>query len=319
MKLVFMGTPEFAATILEDLIEQHDVIAVYTRPDAIRGRGKVEEASPVKLIARRHDIPVFTPASLRDVATQDALRALEPDVICVAAYGAILPREVLEVPRLACLNVHASLLPAWRGAAPIERAILADDIETGVCIMRMEEGLDTGDYCICRTAHIEDKTAAALSDELANLGSHALLTALIHLQEDAADWTSQDEAKVSYAEKIEKGELNISPVDTARLAVLKVRASTEAHPSRCVVGGRSVTVLSVRDISEDEHALELVQGLGAPFIRFVEKRLFFAANDGAFEVLTLKPDGKQAMEAKAFAAGLQGIKTGTLEWSSSHV
>lgn len=319
MKLVFMGTPEFAATILEDLIEQHEVLAVYTRPDAIRGRGKVKEASPVKLLAQAHLIPVFTPSTLRDPQVQNELASLEPDVICVAAYGALLPKEVLDIPRLGCLNVHASLLPAWRGAAPIERAILADDVETGVCVMRMEEGLDTGDYCICRTATVEDKSAEALSDELANLGSHALLTALIHLEEHATDWIRQDEAAVSYADKIQKGELNPKPEDAAHQIVLKVRASSSAHPARCLVGNRSVTLTRVRDIPYDDEVLAQLAGIEAGEIRFVHKRLFFGAADAAFEVMNLKPDGKQLMDARSFAAGMHGLKDGSIRWNALDV
>ena len=144
MRVVFMGTPAFAATILDDLAEQHDVAAVYTRPDAVRGRGKRLEPSPVKAAAERRGLRVLTPRTLRDEAAQRELASFAPDVICVAAYGAILPKEVLDIPRFGCLNVHASLLPRWRGAAPIERAILAGDEEAGVCIMRMEVGLDTG-------------------------------------------------------------------------------------------------------------------------------------------------------------------------------
>ena len=136
------------------------------------------------------------------------------------------PKEVLDIPRFGCLNVHASLLPRWRGAAPIERAILAGDEEAGVCIMRMEEGLDTGAYCVCRTAIVDGKSASELTDELADLGSHALLTALVHVERDAAEWTEQDEEQVTYASKIEKRELDLSPNDDVALAARKVQASS---------------------------------------------------------------------------------------------
>ena len=197
MRVVFMGTPAFAATILDDLAEQHDVAAVYTRPDAVRGRGKRLEPSPVKAAAERRGLRVLTPRTLRDEAAQRELASFAPDVICVAAYGAILPKEVLDIPRFGCLNVHASLLPRWRGAAPIERAILAGVEEAGVCIMRMEEGLDTGAYCVCRTAIVDGKSASELTDELADLGSHALLTALVHVERGAAEWTEQDASPCS--------------------------------------------------------------------------------------------------------------------------
>ncbi len=197
MRVVFMGTPAFAATILDDLAEQHDVAAVYTRPDAVRGRGKRLEPSPVKAAAERRGLRVLTPRTLRDEAAQRELASFAPDVICVAAYGAILPKEVLDIPRFGCLNVHASLLPRWRGAAPIERAILAGDEEAGVCIMRMEEGLDTGAYCVCRTARIDGKTAPELTDEWVteNLS-------------ESRGWKTVDEMRSSIASDLERSMLS---------------------------------------------------------------------------------------------------------------
>ena len=192
MRVVFMGTPKLAADILVEIAQQHEVVCVYTRPDAVRGRGAKLEPSSVKAAAERLGIPVRTATSLRDAEEQAHLAELAPDAICVAAYGCILPREVLEIPRYGCLNVHASLLPRWRGAAPIERAILAGDEQTGVCIMRMEEGLDTGPYCVRRATEVEGKSAAELTDELANLGARALLTGLSVVEQGGAEWTFQD-------------------------------------------------------------------------------------------------------------------------------
>ncbi len=317
MRVVFMGTPEFAATILDDLVQQHEVVAVYTRPDAVRGRGNRPEPSPVKACAARYGIEARSPRTLRDAEVQRELAALEPDVVCVAAYGAILPPEVLAVPKHGCLNVHASLLPRWRGAAPIERAILAGDETAGVCIMRMEEGLDTGAYCVCRTADIDGKHAEELSDELANLGSHALLTALVHIEQGVVDWTEQDDSQVTYASKIEKGELDLSPADPAEALARKVRASSAAHPARAAVAGRAVTVLDARAV-DDEAGRALADGMGPGDVRFAGKRLLLGAVDGAVEALSLKPDGKQKMDAKSFAAGVQGIKAGGLTWEGLH-
>lgn len=314
MRIVFMGTPDFAATILDNLVQQHEVVAVYTRPDAVRGRGKHLEPSPVKRVAERLGITVLTPRTLRDEAAQRELASFAPDIICVAAYGAILPKAVLDVPRYGCLNVHASLLPRWRGAAPVERAILAGDEEAGVCIMRMEEGLDTGAYCVCRTADIDGKDAATLTEELADLGSHALLTALVHVEQGADVWTEQDETQVTYASKIEKHELDLAPSDDATVLVRKVQASSAAHPARTLIAGRAVTVLALEAVAGDERACELSADLVQGGVRFVGKRLFLGAADGAVEVRELKPDGKQAMDAKAFAAGIQGIKDGGLTW-----
>ena len=179
MRVVYMGTPDFSATILEELAAHHEVTAVYTRPDAVRGRGKKLVPSPVKELAERLGLPVLTPRTLRDEAVQAELASFEPEAICVAAYGALLPREVLELPPHGCLNVHGSLLPRWRGAAPIERAILAGDPETGVSIMEMEEGLDTGPYCVQRSIPIAGLRSPVLSDVRAVLGVRALLTALV--------------------------------------------------------------------------------------------------------------------------------------------
>ncbi|MGI6105636.1 MAG: methionyl-tRNA formyltransferase [Raoultibacter sp.] len=319
MKLVFMGTPEFSATILEDLVEHHEVLAVYTRPDAIRGRGKDLVSSPVKRIAEEYEIPVYSPVSFKDSEAVAELAALEPEVICVAAFGLILPREVLQIPQYGCLNVHASLLPRWRGAAPVERAILADDVETGVCIMRMEEGLDTGDYCVCRTASVENKTADELSDELANLGSHALLTALVHVEAKASDWTKQDSEHISYASKLEKGELNPTFIDTAHELALKVRASSAAHPARCILAERKVTLEEVKEVALEDALFEQLSSHEQGSLVYVHKRLFLRACDAAVEIISLKPDGKQSMSAKAFAAGIPGIKQEVKHWDVLNV
>lgn len=314
MRVVFMGTPDLAASILAEVASQHEVVAVYTRPDAVRGRGKQLVASPVKAEALRRGIPVRCPRTLRDAEEQAALAALEPDVVCVAAYGMLLPAEVLATPRFGCLNVHASLLPRWRGAAPVERAILAGDEELGVCIMRMEQGLDTGDYCICRSLDAGEKNAALLTDQLADLGAHALLTALSQLEAGCIRWTAQDEAEVTYAHKIEKGELDLAPDNSVQAICRKVRAASDAHPAHAVVADKPVTVLAARSAVADVQAAQLAGGMSAGQVRFVGKRLFIGARDGAVELLEVKPNGKQAMTAKAFAAGIQGIKENTKIW-----
>ena len=312
MRAVFMGTPKLAADILVEIAQQHEVVCVYTRPDAVRGRGAKLEPSPVKAAAERLGIPVRTATSLRDAEEQAHLAELAPDAICVAAYGCILPREVLEIPRYGCLNVHASLLPRWRGAAPIERAILAGDEQTGVCIMRMEEGLDTGPYCVRRATEVEGKSAAELTDELANLGARALLTGLSVVEQGGAEWTFQDDAAATYAEKLAKDELYPDPAEPAAAMVRKVLASSEAHPARAVIAGRSATVERVA-LSDDEREA-LCDGLEQGAVRFAAKRLFLGTGDGAVEVLSLKPDGKKSMDARAFAAGVQGIKAGGCTW-----
>ena len=313
MRVVFMGTPKFAADILVELAQQHDVVAAYTRPDAVRGRGARLEASPVKAVAERLGIPVCTPTSLRDAQEQSTLAELRPDAICVAAYGAILPKEVLDIPPYGCLNVHASLLPRWRGAAPIERAILSGDEHAGVCIMRMEEGLDTGPYCVRRATEVAGKTVGELTDELANLGARALLTGLSLVEQEGAEWIEQDPTLVAYAEKLGKRELFPRPSDAAETIVRKVLASSDAHPSRCVVASRTVSLLEAACVG-DAAGFEAVAGITPGEVRFIAKRLFLGAADGAVEIRMLKPDGKKSMDARSFAAGVQGIKQGGHTW-----
>lgn len=313
MRVVFMGTPKLAADILVELAQQHEVVCVYTRPDAVRGRGAKLEPSFVKAVAEGLGIPVRTPKTLRDPEEQAFLEELAPDAICVAAYGCILPHEVLEIPRFGCLNVHASLLPRWRGAAPIERAILAGDERTGVCIMRMEEGLDTGPYCVRRATEVEGKSAVELTDELANLGARALLTGLSVVEQGGAEWIFQDDADAVYAEKLRKDELYLDPADSASVTLRKVLASSDAHPARANVAGRSATLARVA-VPCDERAAALCEGMEEGAVRFAGKRLFLGTRSGILEVLSLKPDGKKSMDARAFAAGVQGIKAGGCVW-----
>lgn len=306
MKVVFMGTPALAASVLDELSRHHDVVGVYTRPDAVRGRGKKLVASPVKELALSLGLDVYEPRTLRDEAVRSELAALKPDVICVAAYGTLLPPEVLAIPRLGCLNVHASLLPRWRGAAPIERAILAGDAETGVCIMRMEEGLDTGDYCVARSIPVEDKTASELTDDLALLGARALITALEHLEQGAVRWTMQEAEGVTYAEKIVKGELDADPALAATDNVRRVRASSAAHASRCVIAGRPVTLCAA--------AMAPDCAIAPGSALFSGKKLLLGCAEGAVEVLALKPDGKKEMTAAAFAAGCPVLRGPDAIW-----
>lgn len=342
MRIVFMGTPALAATILEELAQVHEVACVYTRPDAVRKRGTALEPSPVKVKAGELGIEVRTPKTLRDAEVQRELAALKPEAICVAAYGAILPREVLDIPPYGCLNVHASLLPRWRGAAPIQRAILAGDEEAGVCIMRMEEGLDTGDYCVSRRIPISGMSADELTCELADLGARALLTALEQVASGSAAWVVQGEEGVTYAEKLEKGELALSPELTVREAALRTLASDDAHPARCSIAGKGVRVLRAADPADASSALirgtsshaescegstlrrgacERAQAAEAPVLEpgvatYEGKRLFLGCADGALEIAELKPDGKRAMAAVDFAAGNADVRGGSARWSA---
>ena len=314
MRIVFMGTPDFAASILIELKEQHDVIAVYTRPDAVRGRGKTLVASPVKKVALEAGIDVFEPKTLRGEEEIARLRELAPDAICVAAYGMILPQEVLDIPPYGCLNVHASLLPKFRGAAPIERAILAGEREAGVCIMKMEAGLDTGDYCISRSCEIADMSSERLTDELADKGACALISALYEIEQGQVRWTEQNDEDATYAPKIEKGELNLDPSATAFTNQRRVQASSSAHPSRCILADKTVTLVRTSLLGSDEAKDLGIEGMQTGMVAFVRKRLFIGCADGALEVCAIKPDGKKEMDAASFASGVQDIKSGTKTW-----
>ena len=315
MRVVFMGTPQLAASVLEGLADAFEVVGAYTRPDAVRGRGKALVASPVKSVALGRQIPVFTPPSLKDEEVQEEIRSLGPDVICVAAYGAILPREVLDIPRLGCINVHTSLLPRWRGAAPMQRAILAGDERTGVCIMKMEEGLDTGAYCKRVEVPVGELYLSELEDQLAAAGARALVEALGEIGRGAAQWVDQAEEGATYAAKIGKGELGLDCSDGAFEACAKVRASDAAHPARAVLAGRGATVERARR-ADDERARELCEGLSAGDLVFRSKRLLALCADGPIEVERLRPDGKKSMDARSFAGGIQGSKGSVLRWGS---
>lgn len=226
MNIVFAGTPDFAVSSLKALVRSdHRVVAVYTQPDRPAGRGRKLAASPVKRFAEQQGIPVFQPESLKDAGELTRLSALKPDVMVVVAYGLILPQSVLDIPRLGCLNVHASLLPRWRGAAPIQRAIEAGDAITGITIMQMAAGLDTGPMLAqAETAITPDDTAAALHDRLAELGANSLLQALRQLESGPVEAVPQDDHQATYAHKLTKSEATIDWSMTAEQLRRKVCA-----------------------------------------------------------------------------------------------
>lgn len=226
LNIVFAGTPEFAAVTLRNLLESpHKVLAVYTQPDRPAGRGRKLSASPVKVVALAHGIPVHQPSSLKDPEQQRVLAALQADVLVVVAYGLILPQAVLDAPRLGCLNIHASLLPRWRGAAPIQRAVLAGDTETGITIMQMDAGLDTGAMLtVARCSINADDTSQSLHDSLARLGARALLDILEQLANGGIRGQIQDSTQACYAAKITKQEARIDWTRPAAELGRQVRA-----------------------------------------------------------------------------------------------
>lgn len=313
MRVVYMGTPELAAQVLSEIAEKHEVAGVFTRPDAVRGRGKKLVPSPVKQAAVERGIPVFEAKSVRNEEALNTLRSLAPDVICVAACGIVLPKEALEIPRYGCLNVHTSLLPRWRGAAPMQRAILACDELSGVCIMRMEEGLDTGAYCKRSEVALDGMYLDDLQSTLAQRGSELLLEVLEELPNGPLDWVEQGDDGVLYADKIGKGELDLDAADSACVSCAKVRASDDAHPAHAQIAGRAVTVERA-SVADDDDAIRITDGLSAGQAVFRQKRLLAVSGDGIVEIEQLKPQGKKSMDARSFAAGIQGAKNTTLTW-----
>lgn len=298
MRVVFMGTPAFAVPSLRALDAAFDVALVITRPDAVRSRGKKLEPSPVKEAALELGLPVLETARMTPEALE-TLRAAQADVFCVAAYGCILPNEVLTMAPAGCVNVHASLLPRWRGAAPIQRCILAGDAETGVSIMRIGQGVDTGDYCAQASCSVPGKTADELTAELGQLGGDLLVKMLPSIVGGTASWTVQDESLVTHAAKISKAEMRLDPAASARDNVRRVLASSDAAPARCVVAGKAARIVSVQEAL----APSSISNLDAGAFAIHDKRLYMGCSDGIIEVLELKPDGKRAMDATSWAAG----------------
>ena len=250
LRLLFAGTPDFAANHLKALIEsKHQLIGVYSQPDRPAGRGKKLRAGPVKALALEAGIPVFQPPTLKDVESQRQLAGLRPDVLVVVAYGLILPQAVLDIPRFGCLNVHASLLPRWRGAAPIQRAIEAGDEETGVTIMQMDAGLDTGDMLATARCEIgPETTAAGLHDELAALGAPLLLEVLSDLPGHLDRAQQQDDALACYAPKIVKSEAEIDWTRDAFALDRTVRAFNPFPGCFSTLAGERVKIWQTRPV-----------------------------------------------------------------------
>jgi methionyl-tRNA formyltransferase len=298
-----MGTPSFAVPCLQALVASHDVVAVYTRPDKPSGRGRALKPSPVKVAATAAGIHVVQPASLRDEEAVPTLSSFEPDACVVAAYGAILSRDVLAVPRLGCVNVHASLLPRWRGAAPVQRAILAGDDVTGVSIMRMEAGLDTGPFAAQVQVPLDDLGTEALTEALASVAPAALLATLEALTSGTVEWTEQDESLATYAAKVTTADVALAPALSRLEAFRRVRASSRSAAARCVVAGVGVTVSVLADT-------EAVAAPGEVVVTRRELVLGFA--DGALAVEGLTPNGRSPMDGASFGRGLHS--GGAMTW-----
>ncbi|MDL2351760.1 MAG: methionyl-tRNA formyltransferase [Pseudomonadota bacterium] len=298
MRIVFMGTPTFAVPALLALVEAgHAVVAAYTQPPRPAGRGKQLMPSPVQREAERLGIPVRSPRTLRDLEAQADFAALEADLAVVAAYGLILPQSVLAAPRNSCINIHASLLPQWRGAAPIHRAILAGDTVTGVTIMQMEAGLDTGPMLAAARTPVEDKTGGELTAELAELGARLMIEVLADLPGHAP--TPQPELGVTYAAKIAKAETRIDFTRAAEQIERQVRAFAPAPGAWFELGGERYRILAAQVVAREGAAGTTL-----------DDQLTIACGHGALRPTLIQRAGRPAMKVEELLRG-RAVPAGT--------
>lgn len=301
MRVVFMGTPDFAVPSLEALASAFEVACVVTRPDAVRGRGKVLEPSPVKAKALELGLELIETNKITpEVLAQ--LREIAPDAIAVAAFGCILPDSVLELAPLGCVNVHGSLLPRWRGAAPIQRAVLEGDKRVGISIMKVVHELDAGDYCAQGSVELGDKGATELFGTLANMGAELLVESLKQIENGSVEWIAQDSSQVTLAPKIDKREMRLNPADSAHVNKRRVQASTDAQPAKCTIGSKGVRVLK---------AALSAESLESSTVLLKDNSVLLGCSDGALELLEVKPDGKREMQAAEWA---RGLRSDSLTW-----
>ncbi|WP_312952804.1 methionyl-tRNA formyltransferase [Superficieibacter sp.] len=294
LRIIFAGTPDFAARHLDALLSsEHQVVGVFTQPDRPAGRGKKLMPSPVKVLAEEKGLPVYQPSSLRPQENQQLVADLQADVMVVVAYGLILPKVVLEMPRLGCINVHGSLLPRWRGAAPIQRSLWAGDNETGVTIMQMDVGLDTGDmlYKLACPITAED-TSATLYDKLAQLGPHGLIETLQQLANGNAKPEVQDETLVTYAEKLSKEEARIDWSLSAAQLERCIRAFNPWPMSYLLIEDQPVKVWKASVIDRQSSATP------GTIIDAGKQGIQVATRDGVLNLESLQPAGKKAMSAQ---------------------
>jgi len=303
LRIIFAGTPDFAAKALAALINStHEIVAVYTQPDRPAGRGRKLKPSPVKQLALEHQLPVLQPASLKTPESIEALRALGADVMVVAAYGLLLPPEVLKLPRYGCLNIHASLLPRWRGAAPIQRAILAGDTQTGITIMQMDAGLDTGAMLLKKSCPItQEDTSAKLHDRLAELGAQAIVEALNQLSDLKA--SPQDEGQVTYANKLSKSEALIDWHSSAEELARQVRAFNPWPVAQTTVNGQTLRIWAAEPQTQTAEATPGV------VIRNDKQGIDIACGKGVLRITRLQPAGSKPMDAAAFLNGRPDLLT----------
>ncbi len=306
-RIVFAGTPDFSVPPLRALLaSEHRVVGVYTQPDRPAGRGRKLSPSPVKETALDAGIPVYQPPNFRDPASIDALAALRADLMVVVAYGLLLPKAVLAAPRLGCINIHASVLPRWRGAAPIQRAILAGDATSGVTIMRMEEGLDTGPMFLVETVALAaDETGGSLHDRLSALGAEALMKALPGILDGALVATPQDDAQACYAKKLDKAEAWIDWTRPAAEIERQVRAFNPWPVAQTRYENANLRIWRA-------HAITGVGGAPGMVMNAGRGGIDVSTGDGLLSVTELQLPGKRAMHAQDFinAHPIQGTVLG---------
>lgn len=297
MRVVFMGTPEFSVPTLTEIVSSsHEVVAVYTRAPKPAGRGQTERKSPVHLAAEGFGIPVFTPKSLKGPDEQGVFALHDADVAIVVAYGLLLPKAILEAPRMGCLNLHGSLLPRWRGAAPIQRAVMAGDSQTGVMVMQMDEGLDTGAVAVGEIIPIgPDMTAGELHDQMMRVGADLMGRALAALERGSLDFTPQPADGVTYAKKIEKAESRIDWALPAEEVHNHIRGLSPFPGAwfELELGGKPLRVKVLRS--------SLAEGSGTP--GSVLSDLTIACGSGAVRLVQVQREGKSAMDAATFLRG----------------
>lgn len=307
MRLIFAGTPEFAAQHLAALIQSgQQVVGVYTQPDRPAGRGQRLHESPVKTLAKHYQLPVFQPDNFKTAESRAELASLQADLMVVVAYGLLLPQTVLDTPSFGCINVHASLLPRWRGAAPIQRAIAAGDSESGVCVMQMEAGLDTGPVLLRRSLTLSpDETGSSLHDKLARMGAHSLIECLADLPQRQAQAEAQTAEHSCYAHKLSKHEAQIDWSQSALQIERQIRAFNPFPVAFTRYQGQPLKIWAAQldDRTSDAPPGSLIE---------IEKQgLVVATADGCIRLTQVQPSGSRAMSIQDFLNGHPNLSLGT--------
>ncbi len=299
MKIIFMGTPDLAAVVLDKLLHsEHDILAVVTQPDKPKGRGKLVQYTPVKELALKHNIPVFQPNKLKEEGFFNIIEELNPEVIVVAAFGQIVPKAILELPKYGCINVHASLLPKFRGAAPIQGAIIAGEEKTGITIMHMDVGIDTGDMIVKAEVLIEPKeTGGSLQDKLALCGGDLLLQALATIENGTAAREKQNDADMSYVKMMDKSQglidFNKSAVEIERL----IRGLNPWPSAYTLLEGKTLKIWSADVIAEE------MDGIPGEIISVTKNSILVKTGIGNLAITELQLEGKKRMTVDAFLRG----------------